>query len=242
MGRADGRDMRDGGDSDSSFDSSLDPEEQERWEELQAEFLEYSNWRLLPGGCACKSDVVDSFRKHFSKYRNESDIATSEIEMVIQDWYHRKIRGNVVGCFYHGFHLNPKFLTEDHQVFRDLEGAGGGGSKEERKAQKKEAKKKAKKESRKGQVGTSEENHSKQEKKEKKKNKKTKQPQLQEANGNTNADAQAEEDQLNPEEWAHWRLDEEVGGTGKKERNSNKEKGDEGTKRKKKTKSRRNKE
>ncbi len=87
-----------------------DPEVIKRWEQLQSEFLTYSNWRLLPNGNCKKADAVESFRQHFPKYVSEDALPTAEIELLLQDWYHRKIRLTVVGGVYEGFHLNPKYV------------------------------------------------------------------------------------------------------------------------------------
>ncbi|CAJ1959330.1 unnamed protein product [Cylindrotheca closterium] len=80
-------------------------------ENLQKEFLSYSNWRLLPGGSCHKSEVVASFRQHFPQYDTQDALPDEKIERVLDEWYNRKIRLEVGDDgVYKGFHLNPKFL------------------------------------------------------------------------------------------------------------------------------------
>jgi hypothetical protein len=106
-----------------------------RWEELQEQFLEYSNFRLLPGKSVEKDKVVQSFRdfrsgkqKSFRKEglpgqtasKEEMDslfedfygaaASTEEIEAIFEDFYERKIREGISGGVYYGVHLNPKFV------------------------------------------------------------------------------------------------------------------------------------
>jgi hypothetical protein len=120
-------DSDDGDSSSDDEDDDEDPKEEQkeedveakqRWEKLQTDFLEYSNWRLLPGGKCLENDLVDSFRQHYSdKYKEKQQLlSTSEISKVFQDWYNRKIRlsPDEDGA-YQGFHLNPKFLNQDSQ-------------------------------------------------------------------------------------------------------------------------------
>ena len=106
--------------SSSSFDKDSDDEvvEDERETALREEFLIYSNYRLLPGWCATKSDVVASFREHYSpKYDTEDLITTEEIENLLDDWYERRIRKEISddGTTYQGFHLNPRYLHQPQQ-------------------------------------------------------------------------------------------------------------------------------
>jgi len=106
-----------------------------RWEELKEQFLDYSNFRLLPGKSVQKDEVVDSFRdfrggkqKSFRKEglpgqtasKEEMDslfedfygapASTEEIEALFEDFYERKIREGISGGVYYGVHLNPKFV------------------------------------------------------------------------------------------------------------------------------------
>ena len=112
-----------------------------RWEELKEQFLDFSNWRLLPEKSVQKSKVVESFKdfrrlkrlqfqvnglcgdnKSASKKEMDSlfqDVhgppaTTEEIEAVFEDFYERKVRLEITpDGVYFGVHLNPKFLKPD---------------------------------------------------------------------------------------------------------------------------------
>jgi hypothetical protein len=84
-----------------------------QWDKLQTEFLDFSNWRLLPGPSARRDDLVKSFRAHFCEtYMTEEDLPTQDIEKLIDDWYDRKVRLNTTGGVYEGIVLNPKWLED----------------------------------------------------------------------------------------------------------------------------------
>ena len=95
--------------------------------ELQTQFLEFSNWRLVPGGKIHKDLVVQSFRQHFPQYQTEEALPTADIEELIADWYHQKIRGDVIDGVYHGFRLNPNY----EQMLRHDQHEESGESEEE---------------------------------------------------------------------------------------------------------------
>ena len=79
------------------------------WKEIQKEFLDYSNWKLLPGGQTHKNDIIKSFRQHYIKYDTEQKCPSSIIGMAIQDWYNDKIGGKIENEMYAGIILNPKY-------------------------------------------------------------------------------------------------------------------------------------
>ena len=174
-------------DADSSDDVSVDStkkKEQEKWEKLQKEFLEYSNWRLLPGGSVHMDDVVKSFRDYFKKYNTEEKLSRKEIEEVFQDWYHRKVREKIADGRYYDLMLNPKYLNqverakqefEDLQIAKD-EGKGKKAKKDKTKKEKskKEMKKDDKKEKKKKDKDDKKEKKKKDSKKDKKESKKDK--------------------------------------------------------------------
>ena len=86
------------------------PEEMEKWEKRTQEFLDFSNYRLLPGENATRASIVESFRKHHKHYATKKSISDSEIVELLDDWYNRKI-GRQVGKdkVYEGIQLNPKY-------------------------------------------------------------------------------------------------------------------------------------
>lgn len=92
--------------------SELSTKDPERWKRLQDDFLVYSNFRLLPNDTVHKNDIVTSFRQHFEKtYGTEEQLETRSIEALLDDWYDRKVRKNVINGVYEGIHLNPKYLS-----------------------------------------------------------------------------------------------------------------------------------
>ncbi|CAB9511937.1 expressed unknown protein [Seminavis robusta] len=79
---------------------------------LGKEFLEFTNYRLLPGeSCHC-TDVVAAFRLFYDKYKSVDSLPDEEIEGLLNDWNDKYAKAKNKDGVYEGFQLNPKFLEK----------------------------------------------------------------------------------------------------------------------------------
>jgi len=79
---------------------------------LGKEFLEFTNYRLLPGESCHRSDVVAAFRLFYDKYKEVESLPDSEIEGLMNDWNDKYAKAKIKDGVYEGFQLNPKFLEK----------------------------------------------------------------------------------------------------------------------------------
>jgi len=87
-----------------------DREESERDEMLEAEFMEFAQSRLVPGGNCHRSEVAGAFRRYNAKYRyadsDEYPLADIEIERMVKRWGKEKgIKMSSAG-FFNGVQIN----------------------------------------------------------------------------------------------------------------------------------------
>ena len=90
-------------------------EEGERDQQLVSEFEEFASKKLIAGqgGSVHKSEVINSFRRYFAKYRVENDdypLVDLEIERLLRRW--ARMQGNLEGMTSAGFMKDIQLNTE----------------------------------------------------------------------------------------------------------------------------------
>ena len=90
-------------------------EESERYQLLVSEFEEFASRKLIAGqgGSVHKSEVINSFRRYFAKYRVENDeypLVDLEIERLLRRW--TKMQGNLEGLSSAGFIKDVQLNTQ----------------------------------------------------------------------------------------------------------------------------------
>ncbi len=90
-------------------------DEDDRDEELQGEFLEFAEKRLIfgEGGSVHRSEVISAFRRFFGKYRVENDeypLTDLEIERLLRNW--NRANGNKENMTSAGFVKNLKINSQ----------------------------------------------------------------------------------------------------------------------------------
>ena len=86
-------------------------DEADRDDQLAAEFAEFAERRLVPGGNCHRTEVVRAFRRYFAKYRQadseEYPLTDLEIERLLKSWTASSPNVEMTsGGFYYGLSIN----------------------------------------------------------------------------------------------------------------------------------------
>ena len=88
-------------------------DERDRAVQLNEEFDDFAEKRLIIGGNCHRTDIVKSFRRYFGKYRQadsqEYPLTDLEIEKLVRFWNQKKNQGKAEmssSGFYYGIQIN----------------------------------------------------------------------------------------------------------------------------------------